>query len=94
MENNIIQLHNGSKVKVVNEVDFEFKGLKLPAMVDENNEFWFVLSDVADIMEIKKNSRGQMTRSLDIDEKAEMTICHTSSIQIRPIVLPLLQAVR
>ncbi|SHE66459.1 BRO family, N-terminal domain [Seinonella peptonophila] len=72
MENNIIELHDGSKVKVVSEVDFEFKGLKLPAMVDESEEFWFLAKDVADVIGLKRHATA--LDKLDEDEKGIQTL--------------------
>ena len=68
--------HDGTTVKVVSEVDFEFKGQKLPAMVDKDNEFWFLAKDVANLVEIK-NYRDA-TRLLDNDEKAAVENFHVS----------------
>ncbi|MBH8600220.1 Bro-N domain-containing protein [Thermoactinomyces sp. CICC 23799] len=70
MKDNTIKKHNGTEVEVVSEVDFEFKGLKLPAMVDENDEFWFIGSTVADLMGVTKKNRSATFKSLDDDEKS------------------------
>lgn len=69
MRDNTIKKHDGTEVEVVSEVDFEFKGLKLPAMVDENDEFWFIGSTVADLMGVTKKNRSVTFKSLDDDEK-------------------------
>lgn len=53
MSDNIITKHDGAQVKVKNEVDFDFKGLNLPAMVDENGEFWFLAKDVGKILGVR-----------------------------------------
>ncbi|SHF37110.1 BRO family, N-terminal domain [Seinonella peptonophila] len=79
MENNIIELHDGNKVKVVSEVDFEFKDIKIPSMVDENNGFWFTLPDVGEMLGISKNNRKDLLNSLERFEIADSDLIMTSS---------------
>lgn len=63
----VITKHDGTQVKIKAEVDFEFKGLKLPAMVDVNNDFWFLSKDVAEMIGLKRHITA--LDKLDSDEK-------------------------
>ncbi|WP_073158578.1 hypothetical protein [Seinonella peptonophila] len=50
---------------VVSEVDF--KGLKLPAIVDENDEFWFITKDATNLIGVKDHTTA--TKAFENDEK-------------------------
>jgi prophage antirepressor-like protein/very-short-patch-repair endonuclease len=79
MGNIVITKHDDTKVKVVSEVNFEFKGLTLPAMVDENHDFWFLLKDVGDFLDVSKSNRKDLLNSLEPFEKAGSDLIMTSS---------------
>lgn len=79
MSGNIITKNDETKVKVKNEVEFDFKGLKLPAMVDENGGFWFTSTKVQEFMQVK-NIR-QNTDRLDNDEKGVCKVYTPGGIQ-------------
>lgn len=79
MSGNIITKNDETKVKVKNEVEFDFKGLKLPAMVDENDGFWFTSTKVQEFMQVK-NIR-QNTDRLDNDEKGVCKVYTLGGIQ-------------
>lgn len=56
-----------------NEIQrFEFKGVALRTLTDENGEPWFVAKDVCDVLEL--SNVGQALARLDDDEKSSITL--------------------
>lgn len=79
MSEGIITKYDGTQVNIKNEVDFDFKGLKLPALVDENNDFWFSTKDVAEHLYYTRSR--DMIKHVEDDEKGATSLRTLGGIQ-------------